>query len=613
MVRSILFYVNAVFVAGGVMQFRDYRGVHQMLCETVDKHATQEAYRWFDDKGVADCVTWGEFYQEVKAVAKSLLALGVKKGDKVNILSYSSYRWVLTDMADMCIGAATVGIYQSNLPKDCQYIINHSDAVVVFAEDETQVAKLLEIKAQIPDIRQVVMIKGDMPGDDWIISYEAFLQLGENIPDTKFDQCTADVTADDIAGIVYTSGTTGLPKGVMLTHDNITSTAQSVCHSGWFKDGEDSFLFLPLAHVFARTCSYAAVITGNRTTFARSINTLLDDFKLASPHWFVSVPRVFEKIHTRVISGVEAKGGMAQKLFNWSLAVGNTVSRCKVARKPIPPLTRIKYGIASKLVFSKIHQALGGKVKWCISGGAPLNPDIARFFHAAGLLILEGLGMTENTSFSNLNRIDSYDFGVVGAPGDGLFHKIADDGEVLFKGRNVMKGYYKMPDETRATFTEDGWLKSGDIGEILEGNVLKITGRKKDILITSGGKNVAPSAIEGMMATSKYINQVCVVGDQRKFLSAVVTLDEENIKAYADEKKIAYGGSEELLSNEEIIGLVNAEVALRNKELPSFETLKKVIIVPEFTIENKMMTPTFKVKKNVVINNYKEKIDNLYQ
>ena len=323
------------------------------------------------------------------------------------------------------------------------------------------------------------MFKGDMPENDWVISYEDFLELGKSIPDDLFEQRTAEVTVDDLAGIVYTSGTTGVPKGVMLTHDNITSTAQSVLHSGNFNEGEETFLFLPLAHVFARTCSYGAVLIGNRTTFARSIDTLMDDFKLAAPHWFISVPRVFEKIHTRVISGVQAKGGMAEKLFNWSLAVGSKVSQCKVAHESIPLMIRLQYSIASKLVFSKIHEALGGNVKWCISGGAPLNPDIARFFHAAGLLILEGLGMTENTSFSNLNRYDNYNFGVVGPPGAGLFHKIANDGEVLFKGRNVMKGYYKMPEETRDNFTEDGWLRSGDIGEILEGNVLKITGRKK--------------------------------------------------------------------------------------------------------------------------------------
>ena len=251
-------------------------------------------------------------------------------------------------------------------------------------------------------------------------------------------------------------------------------------------------------------------------------------------------------------------------------------------------------------------------MKWCISGAAPLNPDIAKFFHAAGLLILEGLGMTENTSFSNVNRQNDYDFGVVGPPGVGISHKIDKDGEVLFKGRNVMKEYYKMPEETAETFTPDGWLKTGDLGEINEKNVLKITGRKKDLIITAGGKNIAPARIEGIMITSKYVNQFCVIGDKRKYLSAVVTLDEENIKAFAQDQKISYEKYSQLLQHPEIISLIDREVQKGNEGLPSFETVKKVKIVPEFTIENKMMTPTFKLKKNIIIKTYENEIEAMY-
>lgn len=595
------------------MQFKDYQNVHEMLCETVEKYSGQPAYRWFDSDTAEEEVTWKEYYDQVKATAKSLIALGVERGDKVNILSYTSYRWVLTDMAVMSIGAATVGIYQSNLPNDCAYIINHSDSVVVFAEDQTQLAKLMEIKDEIPVIRKVIMLKGDAHGDGWVISFEEFLKLGEDIPDTEFETRSSGVKSDDPAGIVYTSGTTGLPKGVVLTNDNITFTAQSVYQCGEFNDGDDMFIFLPLAHVFARTCLYSSILTGNRTTFAGSIATLLDDFKRAAPHWFVSVPRIFEKIHTKVISGVEAKGGISQKIFNWACRIGGEVSNCKIYKIPIPATINLQYKIAQKLVFSKIHEALGGNVKWCISGGAPLNPEIAKFFHAAGLLILEGLGMTENTSFSNVNRFDKYDFGVVGPPGPGVQHRIDDDGEVLFYGRNVMKEYYKMPEATIDTFSPDGWLRTGDLGEIDDKNVLKITGRKKDIIITSGGKNVAPSSIEGLMATSKYINQVCVVGDQRKYLSAIVTLDEENIKAFAQENQISHTGYEELIKDEKIVELINGEIEKGNSELPSYETLKKIAIVPEFTIDNKMMTPTFKIKKNIILDQYKEEIEMMYQ
>ncbi len=594
------------------MAFQNYQSVHHMLSKTVAKYADQMAYRWFDGSGKPDSVTWGQFQEQVKTVSKSLVALGVEKGDKVNIISYTCYKWVLTDMAAMSIGAATVGIYQSNLPKDCGYIVNHSDAVVVFAEDNNQLAKLIQIKDEIPAVRKVILFNGEAEGNDWVISFGDFLKLGVDIPDSEIDKRSSSLTPQDVAGIVYTSGTTGVPKGAVLTHDNITFTAESVFQSASFKEGEDMFMFLPLAHVFARTCSYTAIITGNCTTFARSINTLLEDFKLASPHWFVSVPRIFEKIHTKVISGVEAKGGVTEKIFRWACTVGAEVSRCKVYKIPIPLSINIKYAVAKKLVFSKINEALGGRVKWCISGAAPLNAEIARFFHAAGLLILEGIGMTEDTSFSHCNRIDDYDFGVVGQPGVGVEHKLSDDGEVLIKGRNVMKEYYKMPQETADTFTEDGWLKTGDIGEIDANNVLKITGRKKELIITSGGKNVAPSSIEGLIATSKYINQVCVIGDKRNYLTAIVTLDEQNIKDYASDNKIDYSSYESLIKHEKIASLINEEIKKKNRDLPSFETIKKISIVPEFTIENKMMTPTFKLKKNIIMDNYKEDIENMY-
>ncbi|MCG8685746.1 MAG: long-chain fatty acid--CoA ligase [Desulfobacterales bacterium] len=593
------------------MQFKDYASFHQMLCETVEQHAHSPAYRWFDENANATSITWQEFYDQVKSVSKSLIALGVGHGDKVNILSYTSYKWVLTDIGNLSVGVATVGIYQSNLPEDCKYIINHSDAVLVFAEDQAQLDKILEIRDEIPNIRKVILFNGEYD-DDWVLSYDEFLSLGNDIEDDAFEARVKQVQSDDTAGLIYTSGTTGVPKGVVLTHDNLTYTCQSVYQSGKFYDGEEMFVFLPLAHVFARTCCYTGIKTGNRTTFARSIDTLLEDFGLAAPHWFISVPRVFEKIHTKIISGVEEKGGAALKLFNWACEVGSQVSQLKIAKQPIPFGLNLKYKIATKLIFSKIHKALGGNVKWCISGAAPLNPEIARFFHAAGLLILEGLGMTENTSFSNVNRQDDYDFGVVGPPGVGIQHKIADDGEVLFNGRNVMKEYYKMPEETAETFTEDGWLKTGDLGSIDEKNVLQITGRKKDLIITAGGKNIAPSRIEGIMVTSKYINQFCVVGDKRKYLSAVATLDEENITAYAKEKSIAFEEYAELLEHAEIKALIDKEIAERNTGLASFETIKKVALVPEFTIENNMMTPTFKLKKNVIIDNYDHEIETLY-
>jgi long-chain acyl-CoA synthetase len=313
-----------------------------------------------------------------------------------------------------------------------------------------------------------------------------------------------------------------------------------------------------------------------------------------------------------VLAGAEAKGGLALKLFRWSCAVGDQVSDYKLNKQSVPFGLNLKYKLATKLVFSKIQAALGGRVRWCVSGAAPLSPQIGKFFHAAGILIVEGIGMTENTSFTNVNRYNNYRFGWVGLPGPGIEQKIAPDGEILYRGRNVMKGYYKMPEETTETITRDGWQHTGDLGEIDAENFLRVTGRKKDLIITAGGKNIAPAAIEGKLATSKYINQTCVIGDSRKFLTALVTLDADNTAAYAKEKGIQFSGISDLIKNEEIQKLIEAEVEEKNKEFASFESIKKVTIVPEFTIENGLLTPTLKVKRNMAIESHKKEIDLMY-
>ena len=594
------------------MQVKDYPNVHAMLKETVERYSAQAAYKWLVDATRIESATWEQFYEQVKTVAKSLMALGVKKDDKVNIISYTCYPWVIADFGITSIGGSTVGIYQSNLPQDCKYIINHSDAVLVFAEDESQLKKLLEIRKEIPDIRKVVLFNGSYNDDGWVISFDEFLELGKNIPDETFYERVDAVTPQDTAGIVYTSGTTGVPKGAVLTHDNITFTAQSVRESTDIRDDDEVFIFLPLAHVFARTCVYATLLTGRPTTFTRSMATVIDDIKVARPHWFASVPRIYEKVYSKVVSGAEAKGGPALKIFRWACEIGNQASDYQLKKQPLPFLTKLQYQLATKLVFSKIKEALGGRLRWCISGAAPLNPTIGKFFHAAGILVLEGIGMTENTSFTNLNRYDDYRFGWVGPPGPGIEQKISKEGEVMYRGRNVMKEYYKMPAETAETITEDGWQYTGDLGEIDSENFLKITGRKKDLIITAGGKNIAPAAIEGIMATSKYINQICVIGDRRKYLSALVTLDPDNIAEYAQENDIVFTNVDDLIDNEKVIRLIDDEVMRKNSELPSFETIKKVTIVPEFTIENSMLTPTLKIKKNVVSERHEVEIDSMY-
>ncbi len=591
------------------MEFKDFRNVHEMLKETVDRFGDSKAYRTILDNGEMPSVSWNAFYEEVRRAGKSLIALGLDKGDKANILSYSNYHWVLTDLALATIGSCAVGIYHSLLAKDVAYIIDHSDGVLLFAEDEGQVAKMLEIRDQVPHIRKVILFKGDAPADDWVITYDEFLELGADVPEEALEARINDVNADDVATIVYTSGTTGVPKGAVLTHDNLTFTAQSVYHSFYSKEGDVTLVFLPLAHIFARTCVFTALFTGATAVFARGIDTIAEDFKTARPHWFPSVPRVFEKVHTKIISGAQAKGGLALKIFNWAVKVGSQVSDLKVAKKPIPPLLGLKYGLATKLVFSKVQDALGGRVRWCISGAAPINPEIAKFFHGAGVLVLEGIGMTENTSFTNINRFDNYRFGWVGPTGPGIEQKTNEDGEILYRGRNVMLEYYKMPEDTAETLTSDGWQHTGDLGEIDDEGFLKITGRKKDLIVTSGGKNVAPSAIEGLIATSRFISQVCVIGDRQKYLTALITVDADNVKAFADGQGIT---DDNLLTNDKVIGLIKGIVEEMNAELASFETIKDFRLLDEFSIENGLLTPTMKVKRNVAMERFADVIETMY-
>jgi long-chain acyl-CoA synthetase len=358
---------------------------------------------------------------------------------------------------------------------------------------------------------------------------------------------------------------------------------------------------------------FTALFTGATTVFARGIDTIAEDFRIAHPHWFASVPRVYEKVHTKIISGAQAKGGLALKIFNWAVSVGSQISDLKQAKKPIPPLLGLKYGLATKLVFSKVQEALGGRVRWCISGAAPINPEIAKFFHAAGVLILEGIGMTENTSFTNVNRYDNYRFGWVGPTGPGIEQKTLEDGEVLYRGRNVMREYYKMPAETAETLTPDGWQHTGDLGEIDDEGFLKITGRKKDLIVTAGGKNVAPSAIEGLIATSKFISQVCVIGDRQRYLTALITVDADNVKAFAEEQGIETTSFDELLKNQQVNDLIRSVVEEKNTELASFETIKDFRLLDEFSIENGLLTPTLKVKRNVAMERFADLIEEMYR
>lgn len=542
------------------------------------------------------------------------MALGVEKDDKVNILSWTRLEWIQLDMATVSIGAVIVGIYQSSLPDDCAYIINHSDAVVLIVENQDQLDKIIKVKKNLPHLKHIVIIDGEPSGAEGVMTWQEFLSKGKNITDEAFLARTKEVQPKDVASLVYTSGTTGIPKGAMITHENLVFTSWSVLESILIEPHFESLLFLPLAHVMARIIVYVCIRAGVTVNIGESMEKVVDNVKEVRPHFFATPPRLYERAYVRITSTPQDAGGIKYKIFKWALKVGYAVSRLQQQKKPVTGLLAFKHKLANKLVFSKVKAALGGNIVYTVSGAAPLNKALAEFFHACGILILEAIGMTENTSFSNINRYDNYKFGTVGPVGPEIEQKIAPDGEVLYRGKNVMLGYYKSPEETAETIDKDGWLCTGDIGQIDDDGFLRITDRKKEIIVTSGGKNVAPQRVESTMLTSRYIGQVVAYGDKKKYLTGVVTLDTDQISEWATKQGIQFSSVEELSKHSKVVELIDNEVQEKNKSLSSFETLKKVIIAPnEFSVESGEQTSSFKVKRQVVIDNYRAQLDALYE
>ncbi|MCK4431194.1 MAG: long-chain fatty acid--CoA ligase [Candidatus Aminicenantes bacterium] len=589
------------------------KSIYESFNNVCEKNKDKIAYRY--KKGIDwKPVTWGEHQETCKKISKSLMALGIEKGDKVNILSQTRLEWIQVDIATVSIGAIIVGIYANNLPDDCAYIINHSDAVVLFVEDQEQLDKIFKVRNNLPDLKHIVIIDGESSGAEGVMTWQEFITKGINVTDNEFLARTVEMRPGDVASIVYTSGTTGVPKGAMLTHENLVFTSWSVIQSLLIEPHFETILFLPLAHVFARIIVYVCMRAAITVNIGESIEKAADNLKEIRPHFFASVPRAYERTYIRVTSSVQDAGGIKNKIFKWALGVGYAVSKLQQQKRPVKGLLAFKHKLANKLVFSKIQAALGGNIVYTISGAAPLNKVIAEFFHACGILILEGIGMTENTSFSNVNCYDNYKFGTVGQLGPEIEQKIAPDGEVLFRGKNVMLGYYKNPEETTDTIDKDGWLYTGDIGQIDEDGFLRITDRKKDLIITSGGKNVAPQRVEKNMLTSRYVGQVVVYGDQKKYLTGVVTLDQDQVKDWATKHGIPFSSWEELCKHSKVVELIDNEVQEKNKTLSSFETLKKVLIVPnEFSIDSGELTASLKIKRHVVTENYRAQLNMLYE
>ena len=589
------------------------KSIYELFKNVCAKNQDKVAYRYKDGTNWKP-VTWGENQETCKKISKSLIALGIEKDDKVNILSWTRLEWIQVDMATVSIGAVTVGIYHSNLPDDCAYIINHSDAVILFVENQDQLDKIIKVRNNLPDLKHIVIIDGEPSGAEEVMTWQEFMSKGENVTDEKFLARAAEIRPGDVASLIYTSGTTDIPKGAMITHENLVFTSWSALQSILVEPYFETLLFLPLPHVFARIIVYVCMQAALTVNIGESLEKVADNLKEVKPHFFATSPRAYEKTYIKITSTVQDAGGIKYKLFKWALRAGYAVSKLQQQKKPVKGLLAFKHKLANKLVFSKIQAVLGGNLVYAVSGAAPLNKALAEFFHACGILILEGLGMTENTSVSNINRYDNYKFGTVGQPCPEIEQKIMPDGEVLFRGKNNMLGYYKNPEETAETIDKDGWLYTGDIGEIDEDGFLRITDRKKEIIVTSGGKNIAPQRVENIMQTSRYIGQAVVYGDKKKYLTGVVTLNQDQVSDWAAKQDIQFSSLEELCKHPKVVELIDNEVQEKNKSLSSFETLKKVLIAPnEFSVESGEQTSSLKIKRKIVMEKYRAQLDTLYE
>jgi len=486
----------------------------------VEKSADQPAQQ-SKQGGAWVTLTWHQVGDIVREVALGLIALGREKGDAVALLSTSRAEWVQADFAIMSAGCITVPIYPTYPPDLIAYVVNDSQARTLIVEDPGQLAKALEVRAEMPGLDTIVVMTGyeaPQPPKS-VLTWATLRRLGregQSAHKSTLAERVAGTMPEDIATLVYTSGTTGPPKGVVQTHRNHAAALRASGETTPVTPGWTHLLFLPLAHSFGRLESFLGVHEGLTTAFAESLDKMPDNLREVRPHFICSVPRVFEKVYAKVLAGVEAGSPAKQKIFRWAIGVGRQVSRLQQEGKPVPPLLELKRRLAHKLVFTKLHAALGGRLQWAVSGGAPLARDIAEFFHAAGILILEGYGLTETCPVGTFNRPTRFKFGSVGQALPGVEVKIAADGEILIKGPNVAtRGYFKQAQATADVFTRDGWFHTGDIGRLDDQGFLYITDRKKDLIVTAGGMNIAPQNIENIRKADPFISQVMVYGDRR--------------------------------------------------------------------------------------------------
>jgi len=594
--------------------------VPQIFRHAVQKHGDRVAMRK-KEYGLWHDISWNEYYRLAQYVGSALISIGLDRGDRVSIIGDNCPEWVIIDLGIQCAGGVSVGIYSTNAWPQVEYVIENSDSKFFFVENEEQLDKWLNFRDKVPFVKKIIV--WDLKGlrhfkDPVVMTYHELLEIGRHIvekdPDL-FEKRMAEVTPDDLSVLIYTSGTTGPPKGAMLTHGNVTWMGKAVSAAVPMKKTHETLSFLPLCHIFQRIFSVFVHITfGYTVNFIENLDTVTDNMKEISPTFQIAVPRIWEKYLSAIYIRMSDATWFKRLVFYIALKIGKKRTTLKMNLKPVPFYLEVLFQLAYFTVFRKLKERLGfERMDVAVSGGAPISPDVLHFFQSIGVNLIEGYGQTEGTAVTSVCRIGRLKFGTVGPPLTGVEVKIADDGEILVKSPGVFKGYYKSPEATAETL-KDGWLYSGDVGELDEDGYLKITDRKKDIMVTAGGKNITPQYIESQLKFNSYINDAVIIGDRRKFITALIIIDEDNVVKYAQDNKVQFSTYRDLTQSPEIIKLIDNEVNKVNSGLSRVEQIKKFTILPKRLYEEDgEVTPTMKVKRKSINEQFGDLIEAMYK
>jgi long-chain acyl-CoA synthetase len=585
----------------------------RMVLERVAATPDWEAFRYpVGDRW--DSLDWRQVGERVRTIAAGLIALGIRPEDRVAIAADTRLEWILADFGIMCAGAATTTIYPATPAADLAFILRDSGTRIVFAENDEQIAKLRAHRTSLPELVKVVTFDGT-PDAEWTIGLAELERLGSGRLDAQpsaVDDATAAVGPESLATLIYTSGTTGRPKGVRLVHDNWTYEGKAIQALGLLTPDDVQYLWLPLSHSFGKVLLSAQLAVGFASAVDGRIPKLVDNLAVVRPTFMAGAPRVFEKVQHRVVA--MAGSGIKRRIFQWSLGIGHQAAERSRAGKQPTGLLKVQHAVANRLVFAKLRERFGGRLRFFVSGSAALSREVVEFFHAAGVLVLEGYGLTESSAASFVNRPGDFRFGTVGRPLPGTEARIADDGEVLLRGPGVMRGYHDLPEETAAALTGDGWLHTGDVGVLDADGFLRITDRMKDLIKTSGGKYVAPQSIEvAFKAVCPYASEIVVYGEGRPYCVGVVALDPEAVASWAQDNGLGHLSFAELAVDERVRALIASSLEETNSRLPRWETIKRfAVLAHELTVEGGDLTPSLKLKRRAVAAKHRDLLESLY-